>query len=138
VPVGLADGAQRDLCDLGATTDDDDPLAKDPVQRSSETRLQEPGQTVDGQDEGILVDAFDLDLELCREAGGSDPAGRSCRSARSHGSAHRRAVVTDAPNGAQCPQRAARGADPLSQRLDRLRRVLEDESDRNSGRRGRT
>src|SRR4051794_25113305 len=64
VPVGLADRAERDLRDLRPTTDDDDPLAEDPIERACQMDGTDVDERFEGRRERVLRDALDLQLDL--------------------------------------------------------------------------
>ena len=80
VAVGLADGAERDLGDLRAAADDDDPLAED----RSEARVRRiawtSGTPSRASTSSSSVSALDLDLDLDGAGSPSRAAGPSRRS----------------------------------------------------------
>ena len=116
VAVGLAHGAERDLGDLGAAADDDDPLAEDPVEGSaSGVAARTPGSLRTRPGRG-------------RPRRGPRPRSRS----RRRPAVRRRPSI--APDGAQVRTRAAALGDPGDDRRDRLRPVVEDEPDRDGRR----
>ena len=114
MPVGLRDGAERDLGDLRAAADDDDPLAEDPVHGPGRAPLADARRAGHGRVERSLVDAFHLDLGL----DGRPAAG-----------------VIESPDRAQGAERRAGTGEGGQDRRERLGRVVMDHANRD-GRRG--
>ena len=64
VAVGLAHRAEGDLGDLRPATDDDDPLAEDPLEDARRVDLADVVDVVKQRDEVGLREALDLELDL--------------------------------------------------------------------------
>ena len=74
VAIGLADGAERDLGDLRAAADDDDPLAEDPVEGARQVPVRTFGSRLERRDEGVLGQPLDLELDLDDRRVAVDPS----------------------------------------------------------------
>ena len=79
VPVGLADRAERDLGDLRAAADDDDPLAEHAIERPGQVDRADVVDRLERRDEAVLGDALDLELDLGERRVALDPADRGQR-----------------------------------------------------------
>ena len=76
VAVGLADRPERDLGDLGAAADHDDPLAEDAVEGPRQVDGPHVVEAVEGLDQRRLGDALDLEFDLGERRVAFDPANR--------------------------------------------------------------
>ena len=74
VAIGFAHGAERDLRDLRAAADDDDPLAEDPVEGSCQVDGPHVREPLERLDEGVLGHPLDLELDLGHRRVAVDPS----------------------------------------------------------------
>ena len=107
VAVGLAHRPERDLGDLRAATDDDDPLAEDAVEGPGQVDGPDVLEPVEGLDQRVLGDALDLELDLGE-----------------------RRVALDAADRRECPDPATDLGDARRDRRDRRPGVDDVEADR--------
>ena len=96
VAIRLAHRAERHLGHLRPAADDDDPLAEDAVERPRQVDGPDIRQGLEGVDEGRLLDALDLELDLGE-----------------------RRVAVDAADGGDGPDPAAQARDARGDRRER-------------------